>query len=170
MCFSQAKSKWRGCFVGIFCLIFFFKTASAAALEWCKKMLLIPETVVYPWRKKLGEGGQYFFPRCTALQSRVKLIFFFLTIIIIIFLDLFDQLSFCLSLPPPPVSLTSLDWGAGNKAELCFLTSKEILKYEETVYFVLPADLDLQTRTRKAPAPRQGQESPSGATGQLARE
>lgn len=38
------------------------------------------------------------------------------------------------------------------------------------MYFVLPADLDLQTRTRKAPASRQGQESPSGAIGQSARE
>lgn len=82
---------------------FFYKTVSAAALECCKKMLLIPETVVYPWRERLGCGEIIFFPRCTALQTRVKqccLLF------IIIFLDLFDLPSFCLSLHPPPVSPT----------------------------------------------------------------
>lgn len=121
MCvFLRQEAKEEVVFLVIF---FFYKTVSAATLECCKKMLLIPETVVYPWRERLGCGEIIFFPRCTALQTRVKqccLLF------IIIFLDLFDLPSFCLSLHPPPVSPIFPGWGAGNKPELCFLTSKEL--------------------------------------------
>lgn len=34
----------------------FCKTVSAAAVECCEKIILIPETIVYPWRERLGMG------------------------------------------------------------------------------------------------------------------
>lgn len=96
--FSDKKQMKRLLTGGIFSIRLF----SAAALESCKKMLLIFGTVVYLWRGGLGSRGDYFFPKmyCFIDQSEAVFGVFFT----IVFLILFDQPSFCLSLHRHPVS------------------------------------------------------------------
>lgn len=156
MCFSQAKSKWRGCFVG-----FFNKTGSAAALECCKKMLLIPETVVYPWRERLGEWI-VFFPRCAALQSRVKQCLGFF----IIFPWSFWS-AFFLPFSTSTSSFSYHPWLRSRKQDWAlFPDIQRNIKVRGNSVFCFAGQLGSWTHTRQAPAPRQGEESHFGATGQ----
>jgi len=55
---------------------FFLKTVSAAALECCKKILLIPEAVVCPWRERVG-GRDCIFSKMYCFTEQSEAVFGF---------------------------------------------------------------------------------------------